>query len=49
MAPVKQLGEDSWSVVCAACCNRTLVFAVMHVYNILDFFIASVHSFFIPF
>ena len=24
----------------------TLVFAVMHLYNILDFFIASVHSFF---
>ena len=27
----------------------TLVFAVMHLYNILDFFIASVHSFFILF
>ena len=26
----------------------TLVFAVMHLYNILEFFIASVHSFFIP-
>ena len=25
----------------------TLVFAVMHLYNILEFFIASVHSFFI--
>ena len=24
----------------------TLVFAVMHLYNILEFFIASVHSFF---
>ena len=33
MAPVLQLGEDSWSVVCAACCHRTLVFAVMHLYN----------------
>ena len=50
MAPVQQLGEDSWSVVCAACCHMTLVFAVMHLYNILDFFfIASVHSFFILF
>ena len=47
MAPVEQLGEDSWSVVCAACCHMTLVFAVMHLYNILEFFIASVHSFFI--
>ena len=27
----------------------TLVFAVMHLYNILQFFIASVHSFFIVF
>ena len=26
-----------------------LVFAVMHLYNILEFFIASVHSFFILF
>ena len=25
----------------------TLVFAAMHLYNILDFFIASVHSFFL--
>ena len=46
MAPVWRLGEDSWSVVCAACCHVTLVFAVMHLYNILEFFIASVHSFF---
>ena len=34
-----RLGEDSWSVVCAACCHMTLVFAVMHLYNILDFFL----------
>ena len=27
----------------------TLVFAVMHSYNILEFFIASVHSFFLYF
>ena len=46
MAPVLQLGEDSWSVVCAACCHMTLVFAIMHLYNIFKFFIASVHSFF---
>ena len=49
MAPVQRLGEDGWSVVCAACCHMTLVFAVMHLYNILEFFIASVHSFFILF
>ena len=38
-------------MVCAACCHLTLVFAVMHLYNILDFFfyIDSVHSFFILF
>ena len=33
MAPVQRLGEVSWSVVCAACCHMTLVFAVMHLYN----------------
>ena len=42
-------GEVSWSVVCALCCHMTLVFAVMLLYNILEFFIASVHSFFILF
>ena len=47
MAPLWQLGEISWLVVCAACCHMTLVFAVMHLYNIFWFFIASVHSFFI--
>ena len=36
-------------MVCAACCHVTLVFAVMHLYNILEFFIASTHSFFILF
>ena len=30
MAPDWQLGEVSWSVVRAACCLMTLVFAVMH-------------------
>ena len=39
MAPVSQLGEVSWSVVCAACCHMTLVFAVMHLYNSLEFFL----------
>ena len=37
MAPVWQLGEESWTVVCAACCHMTLVFAVMHLYNIFSF------------
>ena len=49
MAPVQQLGEVSWSVVCAARCHMTLVFAVMHLYHVLEFFIAFVHSFFILF
>ena len=45
MTPVWQLGEVSWSVVCAVWCHMALVFAVMHLYNILYiFFIASVHS-----
>ena len=34
MAPVQQLGEVSWSVVCSACCHVTLIFCVMHLYNI---------------
>ena len=34
MALVEQLGDDSWYVVCAACCHMALVFAVMHLYNI---------------
>ena len=42
MAPVQQLGEVSWLVVRAACCHMALVFAVMHLYNILIFFIASI-------
>ena len=33
MTPVQQLGEVSWSVVCAACCHMALVFAVMHLYK----------------
>ena len=33
MAPVLQLEEVSWSVVCAAYSHMTLVFAVMHLYN----------------
>ena len=35
MAPVQQLGEVCWSVVCAVCCHMALVFAVMHLYTIL--------------
>ena len=39
MTRVKQLGEVSWSVVCAACCHMALVFAVMHIYDIFYFFL----------
>ena len=46
MALVEQLGDDSWSVVRAACCHMVLVFAIMHLYNIFKFYIVSVHSFF---
>ena len=35
----------SWSVVCAACCHMALVFAVMHLYKNIYFFIVSVRSF----
>ena len=40
MAPVLQLGEVSWSVVCAAYCHMALVFAVMrlHIYCFYSFF-----------
>ena len=34
MALVEQLGDDSWSVVCAACCHMALVFAIMYLCNI---------------
>ena len=34
MALVEQLGDDSWQVVCAACCHMALVFAIMHLCNI---------------
>ena len=37
MALVEQLGDDSWSVVCAACCHVALVFDIMHSYNIFKF------------
>ena len=30
VALVEQLGDDSWSVVCAACCHMALVFAIKH-------------------
>ena len=49
MALVEQLGDDSWSVVCAACYRMALVFAIMYLYNFFKFYIASVHSFFIFF
>ena len=39
MAPAKQLGEVIWSVVCVACCHVALIFAIMHLYNILLFFL----------
>ena len=34
MALVEQLGDDSWTVVCAVCCHMALVFAILHLYNI---------------
>ena len=37
MTPVYKLGEVSWSVVRAACCHMALVFAVMHLCNVLNF------------
>ena len=42
MALVEQLRDDSWSVVCAACCHMALVFAVMHLYNNFLFYIVSI-------
>ena len=47
MALVEQLGDDSWQVVCAACCHLALVFSIMHFSSFfLQFCILSVHSFF---
>ena len=34
MTLVEQLGDDSWWVVCAACCHVALVFVVVYLYNI---------------
>ena len=34
MALVEQLGDNSWWVVCAACCHMVLVFTIMHLYNV---------------
>ena len=48
MVLVVQLGDDSWQVVCAACCHMALVFygsGILH-YAFL-FFIVSVYSFFV--
>ena len=42
MTPVQQLGEVSWSVVCAACCHMTLVFAIMHLYNLKQLLLLSI-------
>ena len=36
---VEQLGDDSWLVVCAACCHMALAFAIMHLYNLLFIYI----------
>ena len=33
MTLVSQLGQIRWSVVCATCCLRALVAAVMHLHN----------------
>ena len=49
MTPVWQLGEVSWLVVCAACCHMALVFAVLQLYNILNFLLLLSISFFILF
>ena len=46
MILVEQLGDDSWLVVCAACCHMALVFAILHLY---DIFVHSSFSFFFLF
>ena len=46
MAHVEQLrlGDDSWSVVCAACCHMALVFAIMRLYSFVFCLFVSGHS-----
>ena len=39
MALVEQLGDDSWLVVCAACCHMARVFTITHIYICKNFFI----------
>ena len=41
MAPVEQLGDDSWQVVCAALCHMALVFAIKHLYIRIFFILLS--------
>ena len=38
VAIVWWLGDDSWSVVCAACCHVAQVFTTMRLYNIFSWF-----------
>ena len=53
VVPVEQLGDDSWYMVCAACCRMTLVFAIMHLCNvkikIKEFLLFLSFSFFFSF
>ena len=48
MAFVYQLVDDSWLMVCAACCCMALIFAIRHII-FLKFVIVSVHSIFLSF
>ena len=42
MALVEQLGDDSWYVVCAACCLMALAFVIKHLHNVfLNFVLCS--------
>ena len=49
MALVEQLGDDSWCVVCAACCHMALVFAIMHLYIKKFYIVCPFHFYIIKF
>lgn len=45
MAPVEQLGYDSWWMVCAACCHVALIF-VHYIYAFNDLYNLFLKMFF---
>ena len=39
---LEQLGDNTWQVVCAACCHMALVFAIIYLYNFFNLLFLSI-------